>query len=282
MGTICMRSLLTTSSHKLDASHGKGYLPAALHLLPHTLAYDKEFNRTLGTIEPLRRKASLCPRSTPACRAHCLVHSGMGMAHRTLRARHERTRRFLDDRKAFLRDLERDIDRHARHAEERKLKPCVRLNATSDVNWFKTAPWLFWNFPHVQFYDYTKRPDMYQQWRETGMSMYSGGKPLWNVHLSFSWSGTRDNAQYCRNMIQRSFQCDNLPLQIVVPDVGKTYDDRVENVKLRLGVDLGYYTDGDEHDLRFLDDDPTIVVLKVKHTSSKFRSKEVDASPFFG
>ena len=51
-------------------------------------------------------------------------------------------------------DLAKDIASIVRRAEKNNLKPCIRLNGTSDIRWERTG--IMDMFPSVTFYDYTK------------------------------------------------------------------------------------------------------------------------------
>ena len=71
-------------------------------------------------------------------------------------ARIRRTRAFQDDPKAFVARIEADLDRFIAACNKQGYRPAVRLNATSDVAWWKYGFIHF--YPNVQFYDYPKRP----------------------------------------------------------------------------------------------------------------------------
>ena len=69
-------------------------------------------------------------------------------------ARIRKTRMFFENRAGFMADLEKDIVSIVRRADKNNLKPCVRLNGTSDLRWERTG--IMEKFPNVTFYDYTK------------------------------------------------------------------------------------------------------------------------------
>jgi hypothetical protein len=62
------------------------------------------------------------------------------------------------------------------------MKPCVRLNGSSDLRWDFIFPALFTEFYTVQFYDYTKN-------KSAMSSFLLDGAPL-NYHLTYSCSGS--------------------------------------------------------------------------------------------
>lgn len=95
-----------------------------LHLAPHRVA-------GIG---------SVCPWSTPGCRAECLYHAGRGSMVTVQTARVARTLFAYHHPAAFLHHLRHDllgvIDRHTFD----ELPPLVRLNGTSDIAWELVAP----------------------------------------------------------------------------------------------------------------------------------------------
>jgi hypothetical protein len=91
-------------------------------------------------------------------------------------ARVRKTRQYMADRAAFMAQLVEDLEGFAAYCKRKGVKPCVRLNGTSDIMWEKghpvtrimpcpildgstvpvRYPSLMAAFPEVQFYDYTK------------------------------------------------------------------------------------------------------------------------------
>ena len=132
--------LLTLSSAKTSKGEGYGYLTGILYLSPD---------------------AALCPASTPACRAACLVGAGRARIFSTIgTARKRRTERFRADRAAFIADLMKDVRALARRAAKKGLKAALRINGTSDID----PQELREVYAHaaslsVTTYEYTKRRD---------------------------------------------------------------------------------------------------------------------------
>lgn len=178
---------------------------------------------------------NVCSSSTPECRKHCINFSGGGMYPAVQLSRIEKTKRFFEDRKGFLGDLHKSIEKAIRKAEREKLKLALRLNVFSDIMWEQVDKSLF-EFP-IQFYDYTKHIKRYQRFLD-------GGLPD-NYHLCFSRSETNDKA--CENFLENGGQ-----VNYVFHKLPKTY--------------LGYRVkDGDKNDFRFLDG-PGVIGVTSKGT----------------
>jgi hypothetical protein len=161
-----------------------------------------------------------------------------------------RTKFYLENREAFLSQLTREIEALIRKAKRDGLTPVVRLNGTSDR--FDLVAAIAPKFPRVQFYDYTKMPNPWT--RRDRLSNYS---------LTFSWSGS--NRDDCIEALQHG-------VNVAVPfEVRKGQP--LPETFLRHRV-----IDGDETDLRFLDDSGVIVGLRVKRTGTERESK---AGAFF-
>jgi hypothetical protein len=140
-------------------------------------------------------------------------------------SRLDKTRRFMRDRKAYLADIVRQIERQQRIAARRGFKLCVRLNGSSDVPWegvrLENRQNLFERFPDVAFVDYTKI-----------VSRFARKLPA-NYHLTFSRSETNEGE--CLQALARGIN-----VAAVFADKPATWH--------------GYpVVDGDLHDLRQLD-----------------------------
>ncbi|AIK68472.1 hypothetical protein Lo5R7ANS_02 [Mesorhizobium phage vB_MloP_Lo5R7ANS] len=106
---------------------------------------------------------NVCPMAIMAgCEKACLFKAGRaGIFEAIPAARIAKTQRYFSDRVAFMAELHRDIAAFVRYCNRKGVKPAVRLNGTSDIQWevghpvagFKS---IFEAFPMVQFYDYTK------------------------------------------------------------------------------------------------------------------------------
>ena len=183
---------------------------------------------------------NVCPCATKGCRAACLNTAGRGRFDNTQNARIRKTNMFFQDRDMFLYHLTRDIEAGIRKAERDNMIPCFRLNGTSDIRWenypvnYKDYN-IFELFPEYQFYDYTKisnRRDIPS-----------------NYHLTFSQG--EDNHD---NVLTAMYNGMNIA---VVFNTGKK-DELPSNYLGRKVLD------GDESDLRFLDDIDSIIGLRAK------------------
>src|SRR5258708_2130313 len=89
----------------------KGYLTGILYMAPHTLAGGK----------------TLCPFSTPSCRAVCLYTAGRGGMNTVQQARIRKAQKFQADPKKFVEALKSDIELLQRQAKTQDRIPVVRL-----------------------------------------------------------------------------------------------------------------------------------------------------------
>ena len=211
---------------------------------------------------------NLCPHSTPGCRSLCLGEfSGQaalakpGEVSAVGKSRREKAVRFMTDRTAYLQDVARSIGLAVKTANNRGLKPCVRLNGSTDIAWEgiqvvltvqsarliskaigrDVQPATYRNlmdlFPEVQFMDYTKSAKRCQR------------KLPANYHLTLSRSemNEQEALEHARN-----------------GGVVAVVFDKVPNTWHGLPV-----INGDKHDLRFLDAPGSIVGLEPKGNKAK-------------
>lgn len=183
----------------------------------------------------------VCPKRTAGCTAACLNTAGRGGIFKKgestniiQQARIRKTKMFFENREQFLADLESDIRAGIKQAEKQGLIPAFRLNGTSDISWEKYG--IIEKFPEVQFYDYTK---------VLGRKVAH----LPNYHLTFS------NADGNLNDVLRAKDTMNVAV-VFKKDLPETY----------LGKKV---INGDETDLRFLDEKGVIVGLKAKGKAKK-------------
>lgn len=188
-----------------------------------------------------------CPKATEGCKQACLNTAGRGGIFKKgestnviQQARIRKTKMFFENRAEFLAQLESDIKAGVKQAEKQGLIPAFRLNGTSDISWEKYG--IIEKFPNVQFYDYTK---------------IRGRKVshLPNYHLTFSRAESNE-------MDARLAASSGMNVAVVFKkDLPATYfGKKVIN--------------GDDTDLRFLDERGVIVGLKAKGKAKK------DASGF--
>lgn len=207
------KNLLTTQNAKTSKGESLGYLTGILYLAPSNI------------VEGI----NLCPFASKGCKKACLYSAGRGKFTNVQQARIKKTKHFRDDINSFMESLVLSIKSVELEAMVKGLKPCIRLNGTSDIRWEyyknKEGKNLFEVFPHIQFYDYTK--DFHRT------RAFSGH---WNnYHLTFSRTESRAN----------NIQCEKLLEQGV--NVAVVYKDKTKHGITAANID------GDLHDLRFLD-----------------------------
>jgi len=199
-------SLITINQTKALKSLKYGYITGILHLAPNTVASRK----------------TVCKFASPGCKAICLNYSGRGRYSKVQNARIRKTLMFWDNKEQFLELLRKDIQQFVRMANRKNLKPCLRLDGTSDLG---IAAEIAAEFPKVKFYDYPKDPTRYQRFLD-------GDFPK-NYHLTFSRSEI--NNEHVKDFLEKSGS-----VAIVFDKVPKLWQ--------------GYKViDGDKHDLRFKD-----------------------------
>ncbi len=212
---------------------------------------------------------NLCSHASPVCLDLCLGRES-GQAAMVSRAtgtnavrqsRERKARYFMQQRKAYMREMLIHIARNVRTARRKGLTLAVRPNGSTDTRYeglyvivdSEFAAYLslisglvvtagthtiFSAFPTIQFLDYTKNPHRFN-------------KPLpANYHLTFSRSETNESDALA--ILARGFN-------VAIPfhgDKPTTWN--------------GYRViDGDEHDLRFLDPANVVVALSPKGNKAK-------------
>jgi hypothetical protein len=183
---------------------------------------------------------NLCPHSSAGCRAACLYSAGRGVFKTIQEARMKKTRLFLEAQEAFLAQIGKDIKGLIKKAEKSGMRPCVRLNGTSDLPWHKLGG-LMQEFSGIQFYDYT--PNLGR------MLEFLDGKLPANYHLTFSKK--EDNGEAVDQVIMKGGNVAVVFKQIPTEWKGRKV------------------VDGDLSDLRFLDGEGVIVGLKAKGKAKK-------------
>ena len=171
--------------------------------------------------------------------------------------RARKTEWFAKDRNGFMLQLYLDVSRFVTYCSKQvtTIKPCIRLNGTSDIRWElipviddqgNTHKNIMEAFPMVQFYDYTKIAN-----RRNVPN---------NYHLTWSYSGA--NPKYSDMMDTAVANGMNVAV------VFRTKGSIPASFK---GLPT---VDGDKNDLRFLDDKGVAVALyakgKAKHDTSGF------------
>lgn len=224
------KSLLSVEADpKTKKGKAKNWLTGILYLFPH-----KAFG------------FDICPAAERAqCAEPCLNLAGKGAMTSVQASRIRKTWLFHNEREWFMAQLYRDIEALERRAAREGMRPAVRLNGTSDINWeeirFGNGKYsLMECFPMVQYYDYSKLPRVSQNR---------------NYHLTFSYSAAPE-------------------FQVLVKKALKFQMNMA--VVFRGGIPTEFMgrpvVNGDEDDLRFLDPEGCIVGLKAKGLAKKSTS----------
>lgn len=219
--------LLTYDNAKTSKGEALGVLTGILYLAPSDLS-----------------GVDLCPKASDGCRSACLFSAGRGAFKNVFDARMNKTQYFLQDRAAFIAQLDAEILKAKKRAKLLGLKLAIRLNGTSDIAWELISD-LMQKHSDTQFYDYTK-------------ILARLKKPLpKNYDLTFSRSETNDAE--CVEALQLGFR------------VAAVFEDLSQAGAIAHGHVI---VDGDLHDIRFLDQGGVVVALKAKGKARK------DASGF--
>lgn len=209
-----------------------GYLTGILYLAPANLS-----------------GFEVCPWRNAGCTAACLNTSGRGKFESTQLARIRKTRWYFSNRNAFMGALHFDLRQLVLDAERAGLKPCARLNGTSDIAWelgqrSEQEMSVIQKHSAIQFYDYTK------SYSRVERSLTGDSKWPSNYRLTFSYSG--DNLERCLFILKLG------------GNVAVIFDGEKPSTWHGFQV-----IDGDLHDLRFIDPRGTVVGLKPKGEAKK-------------
>ena len=146
--------LLSTGNPKVLKGTKQGYNTYILHLAPANLS-----------------GYQTCPKATAGCAEACLNTAGRGGMFKKgettnviQKARIRKTQFFFEERAGFMEWLVADIEKAIKQSAKLNLIPVFRLNGTSDLSFEKYSVIrngvqydnIFFAFPEVQFYDYTK------------------------------------------------------------------------------------------------------------------------------
>ena len=185
---------------------------------------------------------NICPKSSQGCRDACLFSAGRGRFYSITRARIVKTLAYHFDTPRYIDTIKKSIKTLLVKAKNKGLTPVVRLNGTSDILWEINTD-IIQSFPNVQFYDYTKIAKRF---------MFT--IPI-NYHLTFSLSESNTSETDAKLVLSKG------------GNVAAVF-------RKELPVTLWGYpvTNGDETDLRFLDNKGSIVGLKAKGKAKNDKS----------
>jgi hypothetical protein len=225
--------ILNSGNTKTRKGEKLGFITYGIHLAPFNLS-----------------GYQVCKDASEGCAHACLNLAGRGTFSNVQQARIEKTRFFFKQRKKFMAQLIKEITLAIKRAQKKRMKPCFRLNLTSDLPWEKIkyeGKSVMEHFPSATFYDYTKSPER--------MSAFLADELPANYQLTFSRS--ESNAEIAWNFLP---SLGNVAM-VFRNSLPKEY--------------FGYKViDGDDTDLRFLDPEGCIVGLiekgKAKSDESGF------------
>lgn len=245
-----MRALLSESTAKLSHTP-PGWRAAVVYLSPA---------RSVGPVEvegsaipgllawpkmERERRVDLCPSRSDGCTASCLVSAGRLRFDPARDARRARTLLFLRDPAEYVSRLVGEVERFAARAAKGGERAAVRLNGTSDVAWEDVPEAAaLWSLP-VVWYDYTKRAA--RAWA------FARGDFPSSYHLCFSRS--EENEAEAWELLQAGVS------------VTVACSRERKAAWLAAGDEYGEdfpLVDGDAHDLRFLDEPGSRVLLGAK------------------
>lgn len=182
------------------------------------------------------------------CDIACLYSSGRGAYSSVQNARINKTNWYYQDKQGFMLQLIENIFSLIKKANKLGLTALIRLNGTSDIKWENIG--FIYNekhyanimelFPHIQFYDYTKIIN-----RDNLPSNYD---------LTFSYSGKPEFIKYVNKAINKGMR-----IAVVFKD-----KHNLPNEFMGLSV-----VNGDNSDIRHLDDNGVIVALYAKGKAKK-------------
>ena len=214
---------------------------------------------------------NVCPLATKDCIKGCLNTSGYAgieivtpdKENKIINARIKKTKFFYEQRDFFMDWLVAEIKATKNLSLNKGNEFSIRLNGTSDINWnaYKiNGKTIFELFPDVQFYDYTKVPNRFNNIPE-------------NYHLTFSYTGYNWND--CINVLDKGYNV------AVVFDIFKTHNMLAKNIVSLPTKYKGYNViDGDITDYRPFDNKGSIVGLRFKRIANKKDAIKVKKSRF--
>lgn len=182
--------------------------------------------------------------SIAKCDVACLFTAGRGAMSPVAQGRINKTIWFFEERSSFMVQLAINIRQLVAKATKQNKKPLVRLNGTSDIRWESVAfidadgteyVNIFAAFPDVQFYDYTKianRKDIPS-----------------NYDLTFSYSGVKAYQPFVDKAVAQGMR------------IAVVFRNREDMPSAFNGMSV---VDGDNSDIRHLDDQGVVVGLYAK------------------
>ena len=223
------QTLLTVGNAKISKGEAFGYLTKGLHLAPANLS-----------------GYEVCRWRSKGCTMACLNTAGRGQMNSVQDSRIAKTKLFFEQRFDFLTKLSKEITSTIKSASKKGLQAVFRPNLTSDIAWEditnEDGKTIFDKHSSTQFYDYTKSFKR--------MKAFLGGELPSNYHLTFSCSET--NEKIAKLVLEMG---GNVAV-VFRNQLPETWN----------GVKV---VNGDESDLRFLDNQGVVVGLIEKGLAKK-------------
>jgi hypothetical protein len=188
------------------------------------------------------------------CIEPCLAMSGHMAGKSAIEARLDRLQLLIKNPALFFEILSREIKVLYARALRKGYRAVVRLNGTTDLDWTKITfdqRTIFNHHALIRFYDYTKNPTIARSYRNHG------------IHTTFSWYNKAPIADL-HGLLDRGV------------NIAIAYRDKVPSTQV-IGDRMVRVINGDEHDLRFLDDQGVVVGLKYKNHAMHDRARIVNA-----
>jgi hypothetical protein len=203
------------------------------------LAKDQTYTTYILYLASAVYKAELCPNAGD-CKSFCLItKAGRGAIggpdNAIQKARKRKSDWYLTNPESFKAQLVHEIQLAIRSANSKGEKLAIRLNGGSDLDWSD----VYSQFPSVQFWEYTKRPDLAIKLNQ-----------LSNVHVTYSHN------ERTTDRILGSILSKGINIAMVF-STKKGKDLPANHGSLKV-------VDGDQSDLRFLDGQGVIVGLRLK------------------
>ena len=197
---------------------------------------------------------NMCAQASKGCIAACLHTAGNPVyLAAKIQARSQRTRAFMTMRKTYVALMAFELQALELKAKRLNMVPAWRPNTTSDYPFHtvaltvngKPCTSLLHAFPSIEAYDYTKITKKALQW--------AAGLLPNNYHITFSKSESNDKD------VQRVLKAGGN----VAAVFEKALPDTWQGVKV---------INGDESDVRFMDESGVVVGLKAKGEGKKDQS----------
>lgn len=221
--------ILTSGNTKILKGEKLGYLTKGIHFAPADLSGHE-----------------VCSWRSKGCTFACLNTAGRGQMDSIQDSRIKKTKRFFEDRIAFMAQLVDEIGKTIKSAIRKEMTAVFRPNLTSDLTWEDIADGngdtILQKFPQTQFYDYTKSFGR--------MAKFINGNLPSNYHLTFSRS--EHNGTLCDMVLEMG------------GNVAVVFRDQLPCTWK--GVEV---VNGDANDLRFLDKSGVVVGLIEKGLAKK-------------